>query len=82
MPSNKPRLATYTNKTIIDKFQYISDFEHRSSSKELEHIVIEYINLFEDKHGELIIDEDGTVHPKSKSTKDKLQVKSSNFKAG
>ena len=61
MPSNKPRLATYTTDKIIKKFQYISDFEKRSASKELEFIVEEYIRNFELSHGELIVGEDGSI---------------------
>lgn len=61
MPSDKPRLATYTNNKTIRKFQYIADIEKRSASKELEFIVDEYISTYEAKHGELIVGEDGTV---------------------
>lgn len=61
MPSNKPRLATYTTDKIIKKFQYISDYEKRSASKELEFIVEEYIRNFESTNGELIVGEDGSI---------------------
>jgi hypothetical protein len=39
MPSNKPRLMTYTSDEIIKKFQYIADKDKRSASKHLEYIV-------------------------------------------
>ena len=81
MPSNKPRLATYTSNTIIKKFQYISDYEKRSASKELEYIVEQYINNFENIHGKLIIEDDGSVHPKQIITNDTMG-KSSTFKVG
>ena len=61
MPSNKPRLMTYTTQNIIDKFQYISSFEKRSASKELEYIVEEYIRNFELSHGQLVVGEDGNI---------------------
>lgn len=61
MPSDKPRLATYTTNSTIKKFQYISNYEKRSASKELEYIVEEYIKSFESKHGELVINEDGNI---------------------
>ncbi len=80
MPSNKPRLATYTTDSIIKKFQYISDYEKRSASKELEYIVEEYIRNFESNHGQLIVGEDGNVLlAKPKEVK---QGKSSNSKIG
>ncbi len=61
MPSNKPRLATYTKQEIIDKFQYISNYEKRSASKELEYVVEEYIKNFEVEHGQLVMEEDGKM---------------------
>jgi hypothetical protein len=61
MPSQKPRLMTYTTQDLIDKFQFISNYESRSASKELEYIVKQYIENFEVQHGEIIPDENGTL---------------------
>jgi len=55
MPSVKPRLTSYTTNDVINKFNYISEYESRSSSKELEFIVKEYIKNFEKEHGEINI---------------------------
>lgn len=56
MPSSKPRLMTYTDKDIIEKFDIISKKENRSMSKQLEFIVKEYINNYEKKNGRVSID--------------------------
>ena len=55
MPSNKPRLMTYTTTDIIEKFEIISKNENRSMSKELEYIVKEYIKTYESQHGKINI---------------------------
>ena len=55
MPSNKPQLKTYTSQEIIDKFEIIAKNESRSMSKQLEHIVIEYIKKYESQNGSINI---------------------------
>ena len=80
MPSSKPRLMTYTTKEIIDKFQYISNYEKRSASKELEYVVEEYIKEFESEHGQLIVGEDGNISIAKPTPLNK--VKSSDSKTG
>lgn len=68
MPSNKPRLMTYTTQEIIDKFEIIAKNESRSMSKELEFIVKEYIENYESKHGNIKVnmlkmnDNNGTIN--------------------
>lgn len=65
MPSNKPRLMTYTTQDVIDKFEIISAEENRSMSKELEYIVKEYIKSYESKNGEIhvnMIQNNGTIN--------------------
>lgn len=69
MPSNKPRLMTYTTQDVIDKFEIIASEENRSMSKELEYIVKEYIKLYESKHGNINVknivsmrDNNGTIN--------------------
>lgn len=51
MPSNKPRLMTYTEQEIIDKFEIIAKSENRSMSKQLEYIVKQYIIQYESQNG-------------------------------
>ena len=51
MPSNKPRLMTYTEKETIEKFEIIAKKENRSMSKQLEYIVKQYINNYESANG-------------------------------
>lgn len=63
MPSNKPRLAAYTTAEIVRKFDYISKYEKRSNSKQLEYVVEDYIRQFEEKHGQLILQDNGEVLP-------------------
>lgn len=53
MPSNKPRLMTYTEKETIEKFEIISKQENRSMSKQLEYIVKQYINNYEQRNGSI-----------------------------
>lgn len=53
MPSNKPRLMTYTDKETIEKFEIISKQENRSMSKQLEYIVKQYINNYEQRNGSI-----------------------------
>lgn len=61
MPSNKPLMKTYIDKIYKDKFKYIADQDHRSDSNMLEKLVIDFIEDYEIKHGEIITKEDGTM---------------------
>lgn len=58
MPSNKPRLMTYTTEETIKKFEHIAKEESRSMSKELEYIIKEYIKNYETIHGQIEIQEE------------------------
>ena len=66
MPSSRPKLMTYTTNEVIEKFKIVSEADNRSMSKELEYIVKEYINAYEQKHGTIknlnIIDNKGTIN--------------------
>ena len=55
MPSNKPRIMTYTTQEIVDKMTVIAEQENRSISKEVEHIIKLYINNYENQNGNIII---------------------------
>ncbi len=82
MPSNLPRFTIRTEQINIDKISFIAEKESRTTTKQIEYLIKRYIDEYEDKHGELIIEEDGTVHPKIKLTNDNSKVKSSTYKAG
>lgn len=69
MPSNKPRLMTYTTQEVIEKFAVIAEHENRSMSKELEYIVKKYIENYENTNGNIVIgkmvnmgDNNGTIN--------------------
>lgn len=68
MPSTKPRLMTYTEKDIIEKFEILAKKENRSMSKQLEYIVKEYIENYEKQNGKIdikvgnIIGNNGTIN--------------------
>lgn len=78
MPSELPRLVTRVPEEINKKFLYICDEEDRKASNLLGKIVKEYIDQYELKNGQLIIEEDGRVV----TAKQKKQERSSIFKSG
>ncbi len=80
MPSNKPLIKTYIDKTYKDKFKYIADLDNRSDSNMLEKLVIDHVNEWESKNGQLIIGEDGSLT--LARPKDIKLGKSSNSKSG
>lgn len=55
MASNKPKLMTYTEQEVIDKFKIIAEKENRSMSKQLEYIIKKCIQEYENKNGNIII---------------------------
>lgn len=57
MPSNKPKLMTYTDETTIKKFKFIANKDNRSMSKELEFIVKNLIENYEKEHGTIELPE-------------------------
>lgn len=70
-----------TDETTIKKLDYIADHNTRTRNQQIEHLAKICISEYEAEHGELIILEDGTIHPKQESTKEK-SGKSSNYKVG
>lgn len=82
MGKNLQKLYSFrTDDNIIKKIDFIASQNTRNRNQQIEHLIKLCISEYEDKHGELFIEEDGTVHPKQKLTKDNAG-KSSNFKAG
>ncbi len=63
------------------KVEYIANIEDRKISQQYERIIKQFISSYESDNGELVVEEDGTVHPKQIFTNDRAG-KSSNFKVG
>lgn len=48
-----PQFPIRINPKIMDKLKFIAKFESRSTSKEIEHLIIQRIKAHEDKYGEI-----------------------------
>lgn len=57
MPSNKPRIATYTTELNLRKFKIISAYKGKSMSDYLSQLINESIEKFESEHGTIELDE-------------------------
>lgn len=55
MPSEKPRIAFATEKTLIEKMKVIADSENRTLSKEVERLCKLHVQKWEEEHGEIKI---------------------------
>lgn len=55
MPSNKPRIATYTSDENRDKFKVISAIHKMSMSEYLEYLINKEIEQYEKEHGTIKI---------------------------
>jgi len=55
MPSNKPRIATYTSAENRDKFKVISAMHKMSMSEYLEYLINKEISCHEKEHGRIVI---------------------------
>lgn len=51
MPSNKPRIATYTTEINLRKFKIIAAYKGKSMSDYLSILISECITKFEAEHG-------------------------------
>jgi hypothetical protein len=69
-----------TDDIFIKKIDYIAEQNTRNRNQQIEHLIKNCISEYEASNGELIVEEDGTVHPKQKPTNDNL--KSSTWRAG
>ena len=56
MPSNKPRIATYTSQESVDKFKVIASLNRMSMSEYLNYLVEKSISDYETEHGEIKFD--------------------------
>lgn len=60
MPSKLPQYGLRIPSEIMDKLKYIADRSGRSANKEIEQLIINHIEGWEKKHGEINFD-DGFV---------------------
>lgn len=51
MPSNLPRFTVRTSQENIDKIAYIAKKESRTTTKEIEYLIVEKIQQYEQEHG-------------------------------
>lgn len=77
MPSDLPRIVTRVPIETNEKFLKICEIEDRKASNLLGLIVKDYIKSYEDLHGELILQKDGTYQ-----IKDNKSGKSSTLRSG
>lgn len=53
MPSNLPRFTLRTSQENIDKIAYIAEKERRTTTKEIEYLIIREIEKYETEHGKI-----------------------------
>ena len=80
MPSDLPIITLRLAHEDNAKIKYIANDNCRKINDELKMLVLKHIKEYEAIHGELIIEEDGTVHPKQTRTNDKRKL--STYKVG
>lgn len=51
MKDNLPRFTLRINRILLDKLQYIAEFEGRTKNKEIEQLIKKHIEEFEREHG-------------------------------
>lgn len=68
MPTNKPQIKAYIDQTTYEKFKTLANKEHRSTSNYIEMLVLKEIEMYENKHGTIhvnninVIDNKGTIN--------------------
>lgn len=55
MPSKKPQILIRTSQELIDKLDIIAEKDSRSRSNLAEKIIIEYVEKYEQKNGNITI---------------------------
>lgn len=55
MPSDLPRFTIRTKQENIDKIAYIAEKECRTTTKEIEYLIVNKILEYEKEHGEIKI---------------------------
>ena len=56
MKDNLPRYTLRVPRILLDKLEYIADYEGRTKNKELEQLIKKHIDEFEAKHGKILLD--------------------------
>lgn len=56
MKDNLPRFTLRINRILLDKLQYIAEFEGRTKNKEIEQLIKKHIEEFEREHGTIEIE--------------------------
>lgn len=64
-PHKKPQYGLRISPEIMDKLKYIASRSGRSANKEIEQLIIQHIEAWEESHGPILFD-DGFV-PRSRS---------------
>jgi len=55
MATDKRQFTLRLQPDSFEKLKYISEFEHRSISMQIEHVVLEYIKNFETNQGKILL---------------------------
>ncbi len=58
MPSKFPHYALRISAEIMDKLKYIANRSGRSANKEIEQLIIQHIETWEETHGPITIKKD------------------------
>lgn len=77
MGKNLQKLFSFrTNDELINKMNFIAEYNSRTRNKEIEHVLKMHITNFESEHGKLIVGEDGnvTLAKPSKVNMDELSI--------
>lgn len=59
MPSNKPRIATYTTEESVRKLKIISAYCNKSMSEYMGYLIDKAIEEYEKEHGEIKLSDMG-----------------------
>ena len=60
MKDNLPRYTLRVPQLLLDKLGYIAEYEGRTKNKEIEQLIKKRIAEFEQQHGVILPDNDGT----------------------
>lgn len=56
MPSKLPQFSIRTEQDVFDKISYIAAKNERSANKEITYLLKKHIQLYENEHGEILLD--------------------------
>lgn len=58
MKDKLPRYTLRVDRMLLDKLEYIAEYEGRTKNKELERLIKKHIAAFEAEHGEIPVGEE------------------------